>query len=537
MVDEKNKAAIKIQAHYRGHKERKSFKRKRYERDEHRKNYREIKCFDERTNFVYREAKEKEKAEMALKEEEEQTLEPNPSNSEEISSTPDGEAGNEEETKAAVVLQSNYRGYKERKKFKERKNAGAEEQPNTAAEEESRHEATSQDEGGKTADSQGNYDEDEESTFKAEENDDSDHTQVPEDDEHTEVVAEAGTGEAAATDAGKEEQVEDKNEENAAVEEVVNLEETKAATVIQSNFRGHKERKRLQEEGKIPARKVKSPTGEENMPEVQEEKTEERAKELTEEADVSSGDFKADDPDEAKAAVVIQSNFRGHKERKRLQEEGKIPRKKKKEEEVQTEPSKTKEQITEPEKAAENVENPEGLDEEKAATVLQSNFRGQRDRKKLKAEREAQKTAAAIPDAREEEQAEVEAEEEAVDVADVMIEHKEETDAEKQRLEEEQAAVKIQSNFRGYKDRKNLKANQHTAQKEAEDLQSFSKEVKSFDVIMIQLSCHWVCKDPGRVIQRSDVFSLLPLTQHIVSVSTTDHKSLSGLCCPAAQVE
>jgi len=29
LVDEKNKAAAKIQAHYRGHKERKSFKRKK----------------------------------------------------------------------------------------------------------------------------------------------------------------------------------------------------------------------------------------------------------------------------------------------------------------------------------------------------------------------------------------------------------------------------------------------------------------------------------------------------------------------------
>jgi len=34
LVDEKNKAATKIQARYRGHKERKSFKRKQYERQD-----------------------------------------------------------------------------------------------------------------------------------------------------------------------------------------------------------------------------------------------------------------------------------------------------------------------------------------------------------------------------------------------------------------------------------------------------------------------------------------------------------------------
>lgn len=34
LVDEKNKAATKIQARYRGHKERKSFKRKRYKTED-----------------------------------------------------------------------------------------------------------------------------------------------------------------------------------------------------------------------------------------------------------------------------------------------------------------------------------------------------------------------------------------------------------------------------------------------------------------------------------------------------------------------
>uniref|UniRef100_A0A8C7Y9V3 non-specific serine/threonine protein kinase n=1 Tax=Oryzias sinensis TaxID=183150 RepID=A0A8C7Y9V3_9TELE len=140
-------------------------------------------------------------------------------------------------------------------------------------------------------------------------------------------------------------------------------EETKAATVLQSNFRGHKERKRLQEEGKIPAKKQK--TTEEEESRKQEEEP---------------------DQDEAKAAVVLQSNFRGHKERKRLQEEGRIPKKQ-------------KESSAEEEAGEENVENPADPDEEKAATVLQSNFRGHRDRKRLKADKEKKvKEDAAIPE-------------------------------------------------------------------------------------------------------------------------------------------
>lgn len=377
--------------------------------------------------------------------------------------------------------------------------------PNAEVGQEGGQEPTSkEEEGEKTVDKQEENDEDEESTYEAEDNDDSDHTQVPEDDEHTEVADEAVIEDAPA--AGTEGQVEDKKEESgqeeAAGEEAVNVEdETKAATVLQSNFRGHKERKRLQEEGKIPAKKqkAKSPTGEEEVPEVQtpaeicSEETEkgEESTEAQDAADVSSSDVKSEDQDETKAAVVLQSNFRGHKERKRLEDEGKIPKKKRKEKEVTPEPPIEEEPVLQAEESVPesqqetSAENPEGLDEEKAATVLQSNFRGHRDRKKLKAERETQqKTKEDAANDTEEETKEEAEEEEALDVTDVMIERKEETDAEKERLEEEHAAVKIQSNFRGYKDRKNLKANKQTAQTEAAQLQSFSKEVTSLHFIL-----------------------------------------------------
>ncbi|XP_029384783.1 myosin-IIIa isoform X1 [Echeneis naucrates] len=473
LVDEKNKAATKIQARYRGHKERKSFKRKR-------------------------EAKEKEKAEKALKEKKEQAQEKSPNG--ESASPPGNKAQNQEdETKAAVVLQSNYRGYKERKKFKERKKtmAGAELEllPNAALEEELEkggEESTVRGEGEKTEENE----EEDESTYEADENDDSDHTQVPEDDEHTEVADEAMIGDAPAAD-HEEDKKGENGQENAPTEDSLNLEEeTKAATVLQSNFRGHKERKRLQDEGKIPAKKQKDknlngkeetsipigPTDEEEGPTT----AKENSAEAQEEREVSSSNVLSEDADETKAAVVLQSNFRGHKERKRLEEEGKLPKKKGKETEVRPEAPHEKEQAMHTEESVPSAENVDGLDEEKAATVLQSNFRGHRDRKKLKEEREAQKRVKedASNDPEEESKGE-----QVLDVTDVVIERKEESDSEKERLEEEQAAVKIQSNFRGYKDRKNLKANKQTAIKEAEQLQNFSKQINrtSQDFVALQL--------------------------------------------------
>ncbi|XP_045888019.1 myosin-IIIa isoform X2 [Micropterus dolomieu] len=462
LVDEKNKAATKIQARYRGHKERKSFKRKQ-------------------------EAKEKEKAEKALKEKEE-TPEPETVTNEENSPATNNEVNNEDdEAKAAVVLQSNFRGYKERKKFKERKKtmAGAELELPSVEQEGGKEPGSNKGEGGKTA--QEENDEDEESTFEADENDDSDHTQVPEDDEHTEVADEAVIEEAPAADAAKE--------EKAAGEEAVNTEEeTKAATVIQSNFRGHKERKRLQEEGKIPAKKqkAKSPTGDEVQMPAEEISSQETEREEAMEAQAGA-DVTSDDQDETKAAVVIQSNFRGHKERKRLEEEGKIPKKVKKDNKVTPEPPKEEQQVTQTEESVpesqpgDSAKNPEGLDEEKAATVIQSNFRGHRDRKKLKEERETRNKAKVDAEEETKEEADEEAldvtdvvierKEEALDVTDVVIERKEEADAEKERQEEEQAAVKIQSNFRGYKDRKNLKANKQTTQTQTAQLENFSKQI------------------------------------------------------------
>uniref|UniRef100_A0A8C3GCI0 non-specific serine/threonine protein kinase n=1 Tax=Cyclopterus lumpus TaxID=8103 RepID=A0A8C3GCI0_CYCLU len=492
ILKDREQSALVLQSAYRGHKVRK--------RAADDKSKAKLEAFvvqfqagENKLRNTRREAsKGNEEADKALKGEEE-TPEPEKLSEEDAPPPPvDGAANEEDETKAAVVLQSNFRGYKERKKFKERKEmmAGAELAlpPDASAEREDGREPAGREE--KTASKpEGNEDEDE-STFEAEENDDSDHTQVPEDDEHTELEEEEAV---EAADAGKAKEDEEEKEEKGP-EEVVNVEEeTKAATVLQSNFRGHKERKRLQDEGKIPAKKqkAKSPPGdeEEEVPTASSAEEEESTK-AGDAAGVPSGV-----QEEAKAAVVLQSNFRGHKERKRLEEEGKIPKKKtKKKEEEEEEKEATPEPAKEEEPAKPtgeptadaSAENSGGPDEERAATVLQSNFRGHRDRKKLKAERETQKDAGG--GAEEEEETKEEAGEEALDVADVTIEHKAEADADRERLEEEQAAVKIQSNFRGYKDRKNLKANKQTARTEAARLESFSKQVSktSQDFVALQ---------------------------------------------------
>ncbi|XP_073686537.1 myosin-IIIa isoform X2 [Garra rufa] len=410
LLDEKNKAAAKIQAHYRGHKERKSFKRKK-------------------------EARQKEKAEKT----EEVTEAPSEAEGP-VSEEPPQEGGkvvmDEADEKAAVVLQSNYRGYRERKKYKERR------------------------ERNKTL----TGDELAASSSTAEEVTSGEDLDTVQEDVQENMEEE-----------GKEAEEEGGGDED-------NEQESKAATVLQSNFRGHKERKRLKEEGKMPVIGKKETTSspeEEELP-IPDPPPPEELMEFTEE--MEQGDETPVEPpgedEEAKAAVVLQSNFRGHKERKRLQEEGKIPKKKPNEDMADpdaSEPDFSLEELPPPPLEFEQELDFQGADEEHAATVLQSNFRGHRERKRLREEREGTtgKEQEMAEEVKEQENEEV------LDITDVQLERKGEeeeadTQAEEDGYDEEQAAIKIQSNFRGYKDRKNLKA---TSQKQDLEVESLFKQV------------------------------------------------------------
>lgn len=346
-----------------------------------------------------------------------------------------------------MVLQSNYRGFKERKKFRERKTAieggssggllvASHVELNGGVDREKKEEEV--------------Y-EDEESTYEAEEEDadDSDHTQVPEDDSYLETVEDVELEDLVG-------QAANKGKKTAAAGGDVD-EETRAATVLQSNFRGHKERKRLQEEGKIPAKKGKAE--EREVPTA-------LSQDVDEPLDVSSIDVVLENQDETRAAVVLQSNFRGHKERKRLQEEGKVPARK----------GRAKEQEVAKAEEEETLLGTTAEEEEvRAATVLQSNFRGHKERKKLRAAKETRQEGAEETAV---DPAPVKEKDDALDVNDIVIRRRGEVEMEMERQEEEHAAVKIQSNFRGYKERKNLKANQHAARAQAAQLQSFSEEVR-----------------------------------------------------------
>ncbi|XP_067234001.1 myosin-IIIa isoform X1 [Chanodichthys erythropterus] len=424
LVDEKNKAAAKIQAHYRGHKERKSFKRKK-------------------------EAMQKEKTEKTEEGAEVQSEADGP-----VSEEPPQEGGemDDADEKAAVVLQSNYRGYRERKKYKERRE---------------RNKTLTGDELAISSSSPEKLTSEEDLDSIQEEG----HENIEEEKETEEEAAGGG----------------DEDPEQ----------EAKAATVLQSNFRGHKERKRLQEEGKIPVRGKKDtqrPSVEEELP-IPDPPPPEELMEFTEEMeqeDEAPAEPSGED-EEAKAAVVLQSNFRGHKERKRLQDEGKIPRKKAKDDLANSdasEPDIVIEDFPPPPLELEQDQDldssPSGADEEHAATVLQSNFRGHKERKRLRADREG-------ATGREQEmsqEVEEQENEEVLDITDVQLERKEveeeeDTPAEEGQYDEEQAAIKIQSNFRGYKDRKNLKA---TSQKQDEEVESLFREVSkaSEDYLSLQ---------------------------------------------------
>lgn len=343
--------------------------------------------------------------------------------------------------KAAVVLQSNYRGYKERKKYKERR-----ERNKTLTGDELNISSSSAE--------------------KDTSGEDLDAIQT----EGEDNIEEEKETEEEAADGGDED----------------TEQEAKAATVLQSNFRGHKERKKLQEEGKMPVRgkkETQNPLVEEELP-IPDPPPPEELMEFTEEMeqeDETPAEPSGDD-DEAKAAVVLQSNFRGHKERKRLQDEGKIPRKKTKEDLANPEASEPDiliEEFPPPpvelEQDQDQDSSPSGADEEHAATVLQSNFRGHKERKRLRAER-----VGATGSEQEMSEEVVEQEnEEGLDITDVQLEQKEleeeeDTQDEEGQYDEQQAAIKIQSNFRGYKDRKNLKA---TSQKQDEEVELLFKEV------------------------------------------------------------
>ncbi|XP_053093792.1 myosin-IIIa [Pangasianodon hypophthalmus] len=161
-------------------------------------------------------------------------------------------------------------------------------------------------------------------------------------------------------------------------------EKNKAATKIQAHFRGHKERRSFQRK-KEALQKENEQNTEEDVPVEESKSSADSAQEDgVKEPGNSEGKItpSADEPEaaspesgeesvpneatmeevnteqEAKAATVIQSNFRGYKERKKLQEDGQLPTKGKKDTDQQTQENNSEEKTMEAGQVTEDGQNP-----------------------------------------------------------------------------------------------------------------------------------------------------------------------------------
>ncbi|KAM4689069.1 myosin-IIIa-like [Discoglossus pictus] len=281
LLQEETEAATKIQSHYRGFKERKSFQRKREsmkrkqsenpddktgndEPDEKNEENKipPVKSEEDAAVVIqshFRGHKERKKLkegheklpgeeELQVKNEE---IEDSSANGMEQDAKMDvEEKGNEsssEEDKAAIIIQSNYRGHRDRKKFQEEKN-------NITTE--NNHHASQSNE----SDTEQNINEGiQESTSETFSEKESDKTASVGDTTHNKlengipIESCESTIKAHQDDVTSPETPQDKEENIGTQENDGDLE--KAAVVIQSNYRGLREREKLKKEGKLQNKK------------------------------------------------------------------------------------------------------------------------------------------------------------------------------------------------------------------------------------------------------------------------------------------
>ncbi|KAL2085688.1 hypothetical protein ACEWY4_019008 [Coilia grayii] len=354
LLDERNKAAAKIQAAYRAHRKRKSLKKKR-------------------------EGTEQDKAPTPTATP--VSMEEDLTQAEKAASVTDSgsAAENDAETKAAMVIQRTYRGYRERKKIKDSKKTTASQELAVTSQSPSRED---------------------EPEFAA----------MPEEKEESEEA-----GPKVDTQKNAEEQEADE-----------------AATKIQCIYRGNKEREHLKKEGMLPKR---GNGGQTSTPKEGEGAIDEAVK-VQGESSKGKGEM-----DEEKAAVVIQRAFRRHRERK----EGTTPKNEGTAARVDLVVKLEKEWLPDVEPGVEQPSSSQtDVDEERAAIVIQRNFRRYRQRKKMKKPSGEDQTEKGRET------------------------NKERRTSESEQNEEEQAAIKIQRYFRAYRRRK---------AKEAEQLDEFSKQI------------------------------------------------------------
>ncbi|XP_034616113.1 myosin-IIIa [Trachemys scripta elegans] len=288
ITDASNKAATTIQSHYRGYRERKSFKKKR--------------------ESLLKKEQTKNAASIIEKEKDEQPQD-NEENPAVITNSPSAA-----EEEAAVIVQSNYRGYRERKKIKEHHRKLA------------------------------------------------DQVSSPVENLKPEVKSVQNVARAAEAETDRKD---------------------KAAIFSQSSYPGHPDRQNLEEKRKMPPRR-ESASMKQNPPwqhpkegkkqaslkQSSKKMTELGLRDLTHQETISTDE-------QNQLSVVVQNKCDSHLERKHLTQEGIIP--------GENKGNTRKDSVRGSQKQAE-PEKQGSEDKDKAAVVIQSNYRGYRRRGQLRKE-------------------------------------------------------------------------------------------------------------------------------------------------------
>ncbi|XP_075683644.1 myosin-IIIa [Rhinoderma darwinii] len=234
--------------------------------------------------------------------------------------------------------------------------------------------------------------------------------------------------------------------------------ETGAATTIQSHYRGFKERRSFQRKKESLKRKLCLNTSEVAKSDEPEETTDvtktgeqEETMEINEN---NEGKSKED------AAVVIQSHFRGHQQRKQMKEECK----KTQNEDHSKPPDDQKEDAVEMKKEQNDIDK-DDEEESEAAVVSQSNYHGHREREELREERQKDMKTELLPNTTQDTSHSLEGEIQKEDhpiaggkTSQTDVNCNVDSNGHYENQDDEgKAAIVIQSNYRGFREQEKLK--------------------------------------------------------------------------------